>query len=325
MDRQGTPPEEPQGTDSAPEPLPGAPEMSDAPITPKEFHEQLQQRPQQDDEQPRPFYEQPPAPQYRPLQYSQPDYNDIPSPPPPAPQQQDISGDYGPPPSQPMYDAPTRPPQPVQYGSGDYRPDQPAQYGGSDYRLPQQPPQEGYYTSGPPPGPIMPAGKKGRPAWVWATPLALLILVGSGVGAWMVMSTQQKTTSVSNSEATVVAMRTAMAVARATITTEAAASATAQDIAFATIIAGLDATATAWARDVVPTLPPDLTEPVRMPVEEFIALYEDPAKRPIIVDVRSSAAYEEGHIAGAVSIPDDETESRLNELPKDRLIVAYCQ
>jgi len=66
-------------------------------------------------------------------------------------------------------------------------------------------------------------------------------------------------------------------------------------------------------------------EPIRMPIEEFMTLYNDPAKRPIIIDVRAKQAYDEGHIAGAISIPDPETESRLNEFPKDKLIIAYCQ
>ncbi|HKP52555.1 MAG TPA: rhodanese-like domain-containing protein [Chloroflexia bacterium] len=74
----------------------------------------------------------------------------------------------------------------------------------------------------------------------------------------------------------------------------------------------------------VGTTPPQI-EATRMPIEEFITLYSDPAKRPIIVDVRAKQAYDEGHIAGAISIPDAETESRLSELPKDKLIVAYCQ
>jgi hypothetical protein len=70
---------------------------------------------------------------------------------------------------------------------------------------------------------------------------------------------------------------------------------------------------------------PTQVEAVRMPIEEFMTLYSDPAKRPIIVDVRTKQAYDEGHIAGAISIPDPETEQRLAELPKDKLIVAYCQ
>ncbi|HYP39877.1 MAG TPA: rhodanese-like domain-containing protein [Chloroflexia bacterium] len=63
----------------------------------------------------------------------------------------------------------------------------------------------------------------------------------------------------------------------------------------------------------------------RMAMEQFKALYDDPAKRPFIVDVRPKAAYDEGHIAGAVSIPEAEVDVRIAEFPKDRLIVAYCQ
>lgn len=47
--------------------------------------------------------------------------------------------------------------------------------------------------------------------------------------------------------------------------------------------------------------------------------------RAVLVDVRPAAEYEAGHLAGAVSIPHDELERRLRELPKDRKIVAYCR
>ena len=66
-------------------------------------------------------------------------------------------------------------------------------------------------------------------------------------------------------------------------------------------------------------------EPTRMSMDDFMKLYNDPAKRPLIVDVRAKAAFGEGHIAGAVNIPDAETVSRLSEFPKDKLVVAYCQ
>jgi rhodanese-related sulfurtransferase/DNA-binding transcriptional ArsR family regulator len=45
----------------------------------------------------------------------------------------------------------------------------------------------------------------------------------------------------------------------------------------------------------------------------------------VVVDVRPAAEYAAGHIAGAVSIPYDEIEDRLNELPRDKEIVAYCR
>jgi len=44
----------------------------------------------------------------------------------------------------------------------------------------------------------------------------------------------------------------------------------------------------------------------------------------IVVDTRSARQFEGGHIAGAISIPLEQVESRLNELPKDRDIVFYC-
>jgi rhodanese-related sulfurtransferase/DNA-binding HxlR family transcriptional regulator len=45
----------------------------------------------------------------------------------------------------------------------------------------------------------------------------------------------------------------------------------------------------------------------------------------VLVDVRPSAEFESGHIEGAVSIPLDELDERLAELPPDSEIVAYCR
>jgi rhodanese-related sulfurtransferase len=45
----------------------------------------------------------------------------------------------------------------------------------------------------------------------------------------------------------------------------------------------------------------------------------------VLVDVRPSEEYDAGHIDGAHSIPLDELEARLAELPPDREIVAYCR
>lgn len=44
-----------------------------------------------------------------------------------------------------------------------------------------------------------------------------------------------------------------------------------------------------------------------------------------IVDVRPAEEYAAGHIPGAISIPADELEQRLDELPDDVDIVAYCR
>jgi rhodanese-related sulfurtransferase len=45
----------------------------------------------------------------------------------------------------------------------------------------------------------------------------------------------------------------------------------------------------------------------------------------VVLDVRPSIEYAQGHIFGARSIPIDELERRLTELPPDQEIVAYCR
>ena len=45
----------------------------------------------------------------------------------------------------------------------------------------------------------------------------------------------------------------------------------------------------------------------------------------VLIDVRPTEEYAAGHIESAVSIPMEELDERLKELPKDREIVAYCR
>lgn len=45
----------------------------------------------------------------------------------------------------------------------------------------------------------------------------------------------------------------------------------------------------------------------------------------VVLDVRPEDEYLAGHIAGAVSIPEGELRRRLDELPADKEIVAYCR
>ena len=45
----------------------------------------------------------------------------------------------------------------------------------------------------------------------------------------------------------------------------------------------------------------------------------------IVLDVRPSVEYEAGHIPGALSIPLDELEARMRELPRRAEVVAYCR
>ena len=45
----------------------------------------------------------------------------------------------------------------------------------------------------------------------------------------------------------------------------------------------------------------------------------------LLVDVRPGEEYEAGHIEGSRSIPIDELEEHLAELPADREVIAYCR
>lgn len=45
----------------------------------------------------------------------------------------------------------------------------------------------------------------------------------------------------------------------------------------------------------------------------------------VVIDVRPVREYEAGHVAGAISLPLEELEARLHELPRDVEIVAYCR
>ena len=45
----------------------------------------------------------------------------------------------------------------------------------------------------------------------------------------------------------------------------------------------------------------------------------------VVIDVRPSNEYDTAHIAGAISIPLQQLEELLGELPRDKNIVAYCR
>lgn len=47
--------------------------------------------------------------------------------------------------------------------------------------------------------------------------------------------------------------------------------------------------------------------------------------RVLVIDVRPADEYASGHLAGAVSLPLDELRRRLDEVPADQEVVAYCR
>ena len=48
------------------------------------------------------------------------------------------------------------------------------------------------------------------------------------------------------------------------------------------------------------------------------------APAPFLLDVREPWEYQEGHVPGAQLIPLGELERRVNEVPRDRPILAIC-
>lgn len=49
------------------------------------------------------------------------------------------------------------------------------------------------------------------------------------------------------------------------------------------------------------------------------------ADAPLILDVRSQAEFDAGHVPGAVLIPHDQLASRLSELDRNRWVLVYCK
>ena len=44
----------------------------------------------------------------------------------------------------------------------------------------------------------------------------------------------------------------------------------------------------------------------------------------IVVDVRAATVYQQNHIKDSISIPLEQVEAHLQELPRDKMIVTYC-
>jgi NADPH-dependent 2,4-dienoyl-CoA reductase/sulfur reductase-like enzyme/peroxiredoxin family protein/rhodanese-related sulfurtransferase/TusA-related sulfurtransferase len=50
-----------------------------------------------------------------------------------------------------------------------------------------------------------------------------------------------------------------------------------------------------------------------------------PTEKQLLVDVRTPAEVQSGTISGSINIPIDQLRSRLNELPKDKELLVFCQ
>lgn len=65
----------------------------------------------------------------------------------------------------------------------------------------------------------------------------------------------------------------------------------------------------------------DGAEPV--PMQELMKRVR--ARDVVILDTRPASEYAAGHIAGALSVPIDDLQRRLRQLPRDKAYVAYCR
>jgi rhodanese-related sulfurtransferase/DNA-binding transcriptional ArsR family regulator len=61
------------------------------------------------------------------------------------------------------------------------------------------------------------------------------------------------------------------------------------------------------------------------PVEMHELLKRARSRTVVVLDTRPPNEYAAGHIAGAISIPVDDLQRRLRQLPKDKEYVAYCR
>jgi rhodanese-related sulfurtransferase len=57
---------------------------------------------------------------------------------------------------------------------------------------------------------------------------------------------------------------------------------------------------------------------------EFVSLLQDDDKKRIIVDVRTPGEFASGAIEGAINIPVDQLQTRLNELQGYDEVIVYC-
>jgi rhodanese-related sulfurtransferase/DNA-binding transcriptional ArsR family regulator len=67
----------------------------------------------------------------------------------------------------------------------------------------------------------------------------------------------------------------------------------------------------------------DRNDPEPVPMDELLARARK--REVVILDTRPALEFAAGHIAGAVSVPVDELQLRLRELPKNKEYVAYCR
>jgi rhodanese-related sulfurtransferase/plastocyanin len=86
-----------------------------------------------------------------------------------------------------------------------------------------------------------------------------------------------------------------------------------------------------WAALAIPVLAAaedPITEP-RKPVplvspQRVVEMVRESPSRVVFVDVREPEEFAEGHIPGAINIREQDFAARIGEVPKDALVIPYC-
>jgi len=76
------------------------------------------------------------------------------------------------------------------------------------------------------------------------------------------------------------------------------------------------------------TTAPQATAPIPYPGVARISLKETQTLldkgEAVLIDVRGKESYDQSHAAGALSLPEEEILARLNEVPRDKMLILYC-
>ncbi|GAB4518602.1 MAG: hypothetical protein OHK0046_26420 [Anaerolineae bacterium] len=62
----------------------------------------------------------------------------------------------------------------------------------------------------------------------------------------------------------------------------------------------------------------------KITTQEYHDQFFDPKAAHVLVDVRTTGEYKDGHLPGAINIPLDKLSARLKDIPKDKTVVMVC-
>jgi 3-mercaptopyruvate sulfurtransferase SseA len=75
-------------------------------------------------------------------------------------------------------------------------------------------------------------------------------------------------------------------------------------------------------KTATPPPPPPTDNAKRITADDLHKLWS--SNQVLIIDTRAESAYQQEHIKGSISMPTGTVLQRTDELPRDKMIVAYC-